>query len=114
MIFMDNILRTNFGDDPNLGLYGFATEKICFIGFKPKNKLESKFNVKGWFKCTKDGEGIYNKISFGDPVTFDNWIEGVKSGEVFFDSGMYQGNIRPYSQWRANNSYWDNLITSSY
>jgi len=79
-----------------------------------KNKLESKFNVKGWFKCTKDGEGIYNKISFGDPVTFDNWIEGVKSGEVFFDSGMYQGNIRPYSQWRANNSYWDNLITSSY
>ena len=79
-----------------------------------KNKLERKFNVKGWFRCLKNKEEIYSKIAFGKPINFNNWIKGVKKGEVFFDSGMYQGNIRPYSQWRANNTYWDSLITSEY
>jgi translation initiation factor 6 len=31
-----NILRTDFYGDPNLGLYGFATDKYCLIGFKSK------------------------------------------------------------------------------
>ena len=44
MIVMDKILRINFGDDPNLGLYGFATEKTCFLGFIPKKKIED--NIK--------------------------------------------------------------------
>lgn len=79
-----------------------------------KGKLENKFNVKGWFRCLKDANGVYSQIVFGDPVTFKNWIKGVESGEIFFDSGMYQGNVRPYSQWRANNLYWNNLITSTY
>ena len=29
---MSSILRTNFDGDPNLGLYGFATDKYCVIG----------------------------------------------------------------------------------
>jgi len=48
---------------------------------------------------------------FGDPINYKKWINGVERGEIFFDSGMYQGNKRPYSQWRAANSYWENLIT---
>ncbi len=79
-----------------------------------KKKLEDKFNVKGWFRCIKNPNGVYEKIVFGGPIKFDNWIKGVKSGEVFFDSGIYQGNPRNYSQWRASNSYWDSLITSRY
>lgn len=75
-----------------------------------KQKLEDKFNDKGWFTCKTDVSGAYCEICFGKPMTFDNWIELVKSGVVFFDSGMYQGNERPYSQWRANNNYWDSLI----
>jgi hypothetical protein len=75
-------------------------------------KLERKFNNKGWFICQKDSNGIYNQIAFGNPTNYDNWIELVKKGVVFFDSGMYQTNNRNYSQWRANNSYWYNLITS--
>ncbi|MGR5915634.1 hypothetical protein ACT7CS_01805 [Bacillus pacificus] len=27
---------------------------------------------------------------------------------------MYQGNKRPYSQWRASNSFWDSLIVECY
>ncbi len=29
---MKNILRTNFDGDGNIGLYGFATDKYCFMG----------------------------------------------------------------------------------
>lgn len=79
-----------------------------------KRKLESKFNKKGWFKCLKNSSGVYESIVFGDPINFKNWIESVKIGLVFLDSGMYQGNIRPYSQWRANNQFWDNLIIDRY
>lgn len=78
-----------------------------------KKKLENKFNQNGWFTCKMDSTGRYNKICFGLPMTFDNWIMLVKRGVVFFDSGMYQGNSRPYSQWRANNNYWDSLIVET-
>lgn len=79
-----------------------------------KKKLEDKFNDKGWFTCKTDASGAYATICFGEPMTYDNWIQLVKLGIVFFDSGMYAGNPRPYSQWRANNSYWDGLITETY
>lgn len=79
-----------------------------------KSKLEDKFNNSGWFTCKTDEDGIYKKICFGQPITFDNWINLVESGIVYFDSGMYEGNERPYSQWRANNNYWDSLIEECY
>lgn len=79
-----------------------------------KEKLEDKFNQKGWIVCKKDCHGRYHKICFGKPITFDNWIKLVKTGDVFFDSGMYEGNSRPYSQWRANNQLWDKLIEEEF
>ena len=77
-------------------------------------KVERKFNDKGWFKCFKDTTGTYTHIGFGDPIKYSDWIELVKIGIVFYDSGMYAGNVRPYAQWRANNNYWDALITEKY
>lgn len=79
-----------------------------------KGKLEKKFNVQGWFKCLKDKDGYYKEIAFGKPINFESWIDLVSKGIVYFDSGMYQTNNRPYSQWRANNNYWDSLITDTY
>ncbi len=79
-----------------------------------KTKVERKFNNKGWFKCFKNAEGIYTHIGFGKPITYSDWIQLVKDGIVFFDSGMYAGNKRPYAQWRANNNYWDSLVTEVY
>jgi hypothetical protein len=77
-------------------------------------KLERKFNQNGWFKCIKNSSGIYTSIVFGKPISYENWILLVQEGTVFFDSGMYQGNFRPYSQWRANNSLWDRLVVETY
>ena len=79
-----------------------------------KSKLEDKFNDKGWFTCKTDDEGKYDRICFGEPVNYNEWINLVKAGIVFYDSGMYEGNERPYSQWRANNKFWDSLITETY
>lgn len=79
-----------------------------------KNKVEKKFNNCGWFKCLKDNDGTYSRIVFGNPINFETWIGGVINGLIFFDSGMYQGNTRNYSEWRAYNNYWNSLITESY
>lgn len=79
---------------------------------KMKEKVESKFNNNGWFKCYKDKEGRYCSIAFADPFNFETWIQDVKTGLVFFDSGMYKTNNRNYSQWRANNKYWEDKIVS--
>lgn len=78
-----------------------------------KEKLESKWNQKGFFRC-KMKNGWYRRIEFGPPVDFDTWIKLIKTKDVFFDSGMYEGNQRPYSQWRSNNSFWDKFITEVY
>lgn len=79
-----------------------------------KRKLEDKFNQKGWFTVSTDENGFYKKIHFGDPMNYDSWIELFKDKKVFFDSGMYDGNIRPYSQWRATTGVWHNLIKETY
>ena len=79
-----------------------------------RKRVEDKFNKLGWFKCEKDKNGVYSKIVFGDPINFETWIAGVRKGLIFFDSGMYDGNSRPYAQWRADNRYWDSLVTSTY
>lgn len=79
-----------------------------------REKLEDKFDQNGWFTCKTNANGVYDKICFGSPVNYDKWLELVKEGIVYFDSGMYETNSRPYCQWRANNSYWDSLIYEIY
>lgn len=79
-----------------------------------KEKLEDKFNDKGWFTCKMNEAGEYYMLCFGKAINYDEWIILIKKGIVFFDSGMYEGNKRPYSQWRANNNFWDSLIIERY
>lgn len=79
-----------------------------------KAKLEDKFNDKGWFTCKTNHTGIYTRICFGKPLNYDEFLYLVRKRIVFFDSGMHEGNARPYSQWRANNSFWDGLIIEEY
>lgn len=79
-----------------------------------KKRLEAKFNQNGWFKCEKDSSGVYTSIAFGPPITFETWIEYVKTGDVYFDTAMYEGNIRQYAHWRASNAFWAKLISERY
>jgi len=79
-----------------------------------KKRIENKFNKNGWFKCSTDYDGKYDKIHFGDPINYESWIKLFKDKKIFFDSGMYESNLRPYSQWRSATGVWVSLITESY
>ena len=79
-----------------------------------EHKVLNKFGEYGWFKCTKDKFGNYNRIEFGDALTYFEWLEYAKTGNIYFDTGMYEGNTRPYSSWRSNNKFWKTLVTSEY
>ena len=74
-----------------------------------KNKVESKFNQLGWFKCVKNSKGVYTHLQFGFPLNFTKFIAMVRVGDIFLDCGMYVGNARPYMTWRANKNIWNQL-----
>lgn len=76
---------------------------------KLRLRLERKFNQLGWFKCLKDSTGAYSEIQFGRPINYENFLSLVKTGEVFCDCGMYDGNPRPYMTWRASHRVWELL-----
>ena len=96
-------------------------KEIC-IAVWSKEKMEKhindKFNQKGFFVCKKNKAGIYDKICFGSPINYELFIEKIKSGDIFFDSGMYHDtnkkNTRSYSQWRASQKFWNNLINEEF
>ena len=56
----------------------------------------------------------YSEIVFGDPIYFESWMNYVEKCDIFFDSGMYQGNDRNYSQWRSVNSFSEELVQERY
>jgi len=79
-----------------------------------KKHVESKFNQKGFFICKKDKANKYDKICFGSPINYELFIEKIKTGDIFFDSGMYYDSNKPnerhYSHWRASQKFWNNLL----
>jgi len=79
-----------------------------------KMKLDIKFNQNGWFKCKVGKSGVYESIVFGAPMNYETWVGLVKEGVIFLDSGMYLGNHRRYSKWRATNNFWDSCIIDKY
>jgi hypothetical protein len=99
-------------------LCNYTDKKIITIAIWKKNKMRkhvnSKYNQKGFFICKTDKDGIYNKICFGCPITFEIFIKNIKDGIIYFDSGMYDGNSRLYSQWRASSKFWNKLIIEEY
>jgi hypothetical protein len=103
-------------------------EKECFPEFlkrdnlvvaiwktaKMQKHIEKKFNNKGFFICRKINNK-YEKICFGKKFDFDYFIECIKNKKVIFDSGMYEGNSRNYSQFRGSaTNFWNELVTEEY
>ncbi len=72
-----------------------------------EKKITDKFGNKGFFICIKNNENnLYEKIAFGKPFSYDFFIENMKNKNIFFDSGMYNGNQRNYSHFRGKTSFW--------
>jgi hypothetical protein len=83
-----------------------------FKSSKMKPHIDNKYNKKGFFICKKKGD-TYEKICFGKAFNFEYFIECIKKRKIIFDSGMYEGNNRNYSQFRGS-SFWDDLIIEEY
>ena len=79
---------------------------------KMKPHIDNKFDKKGFFICKKIGN-TYEKICFGKAFNFEYFIECIKNKKIIFDSGMYDGNSRNYSQFRGS-CFWNELITEEY
>lgn len=95
----------------------FQVENLILVRWtreELQKKLLNKFGQHGWFKCSKNKDGEYCSISFGAPMTYENWIERVRQGIIYFDSGMREDSDKPYASWRASNKYWNSLITHTY
>ena len=54
-----HLLQTNFSGDPNLGLYGFATDKYCFLNAKANVKV-LKVKKKGGTLLNTDFLGLFS------------------------------------------------------
>lgn len=81
---------------------------------KLEEHINKKFNNKGFFICKKENN-VYNKICFGNPFNYNYFLSNIKNGNIIFDSGMYEGNTRNYSQFRSkNDNFWNDLITEEY
>ena len=64
-------------------------------------------NKKGFFICKKIGN-TYEKICFGKTFNYEYFIECIKNKKIIFDSGMYDGNNRNYS------NFWNELIIEEF
>jgi hypothetical protein len=81
-----------------------------------QRRVTNKFGGFGWFKCIQEdsGHGKYIGIQFGRPIRFSDWIGLVRESAIYLDSGMYKGNNRPYSNWRADNRIWTRFADEHY
>ena len=86
----------------------------CWEKSKLQNHVQKKFGVKGFFICKKNKQKVYDRICFGKTIDFKFFKVELQKKNILLDSGMYQGNSRPYSQFRANKILWDTLITEEY
>jgi len=92
----------------------FLKEKDIIIAVwkqdKLKNHINNKFNKKGFFICKKNDKNVYENICFGNPFNFEYFVDNIKNKNIIFDSGMYKGNSRNYSHFRASSNFWNKLI----
>lgn len=90
----------------NLVLATWTEEKL-------RRNLENKFDTFGWFKLLKDPSGKYNGIQFGREISWNDFVGLMTAGKVIVDCGMYEGNPRPYMQFRADPKVWDEFEEES-
>lgn len=96
----------------------FEKDKIAIAIWKEskmRKHIENKFNQKGFVIFNYDNKiGRFTKLYFGKPLSYELFIDEFTSGNIFFDSGMYEGNNRNYSQFRASMNFWKELIYAEF
>jgi hypothetical protein len=102
-----NEIVPNFLQKENLYIVYWSCDKM-------KKHINNKFNNNGFIICHKNEDNKYHKLSFGKRFDYIEFISYMKKRIIIFDSGMYEGNNRNYSQFRSNKHFWLNLIIEEY
>jgi len=93
----------------------YQKEENHVIGTWPKAELQptidNKFNQKGFYVLKKTN-GEYDKICFGQPMSFDLWIEHFKKKNIYYDG--YSGLKKWRGAFRAPKKFWDSFIIDEY
>lgn len=94
----------------NLKLFGWSMKLL-------KDKVETKFNQHGWFKCNIKNERFY-EIIFGDKITLSIFLDWVRQGDVILDTRLKEkrpDNTDRYGMnWRAPKNFWKSKSTFTY
>lgn len=79
------------------------------------NRISKKFNNLGTVIINKEGkEGKYNSLYFCSKIDTELFMKKIKEQIIIFDSGMYSGNSRNYSQFRAGFNFWQSIMIEEY
>ena len=113
------IVYSNNKDTRNIKLpYLFTKQEYIILQYWKKERIkkfvENKFNKNGFVIFEKNNENIYSKMLIGNTIDFKKFINLFKNNKIIFDSGMYQGNKRYYSQFRSNCNIFKELIIEEY
>lgn len=111
------IVYSNKKDTRNIDMPDNLKKNLIIAVWYEKSlneKINKKFNRNGFIIINKDKNNYYNELLFGENITFNTFINNIKLNKIFFDSGMYEGNNRNYSHFRANKSFWLDLIYEIY
>lgn len=87
------------------------THKIIItIWFKKKLEacVNNKYNANGFIICKMNKKSAkYDKLYIGKPFDYKVFLDNIKDKNIVFDSGMYDGNSRNYSHFRATfSNFW--------
>lgn len=113
------IVYSNKKDTRNIKLPDiFTKQEYIILQYWKKEKIkkfiENKFNKYGFVIFEKNNENIYSKMLIGNTIDFKKFINLFKNNKIIFDSGMYEGNGRNYSQFRSNCNIFEELIIEEY
>jgi hypothetical protein len=78
------------------------------------NKISKKFNNLGTVIINKNKEGNYNSLYFCSRIDTELFMQKIKKQIIIFDSGMYAGNSRNYSHFRAGFEFWKSIMIEKY
>jgi hypothetical protein len=96
----------------------FTKQKYIILQYWKKECLkkfiENKFNKNGFVLFEKNNNNEYSKMLIGKTINFESFIELFKNKKIIFDSGMFQGNSRNYSQFRSTYKMFEELIIEEY
>ena len=92
-IFIAKIYRKNADLDPKITHKLRKQQEDYILAFWDHNllkeKVENKFNKKGFIICTKNKDNVYDKMLIGKPINFLMFVDLFKKKKIIRDKESF-------------------------